>query len=94
MVVGTTEARLREEIGPEGDEAPEVPPRARQRDVRMVLTGVVAVLLVWFAIANLQQVRIHFWVFTARAPLIGVVAIAGLLGGVIGLFLRRRRRPS
>ena len=80
--------------GPAGGETPEVPPRTRRRDVRMVLTGVVAVLLVWFALANLQRVRIHFWVVTATAPLVGVVAIAGLFGGVIGFFLRRRRRPA
>ena len=83
-----------EENGREGGEAPQVPPRTRQRDVRMVFTGVLAVLLIWFAVANLQDVRIHFWVFTATAPLIGVVAIAGLLGGVIGIFLCRRRRSG
>jgi len=60
--------------------------------MQMVLTGVVVVLLVWFALANLQDVKIHFWVSTARAPLIGVIVIAGLLGGVIGALLRRRRR--
>jgi uncharacterized integral membrane protein len=59
-----------------------------------VLTGVVAVLLVWFALANLQDVKIDFWIRTSEAPLIEVVLISGVLGGVVGGLLRRRRRPT
>jgi uncharacterized integral membrane protein len=59
----------------------------------MVLIGVAAVLLVWFAIANFQDVTIHFWVMTARAPLIGVIVIATVLGGLLSALGLRRRRP-
>jgi uncharacterized integral membrane protein len=69
-------------------------PDTRRHDVRMVLIGVAAVLLVWFALANLQNTPIHFWVTTTRAPLIVVIAIAGAFGAVIGaLVARRRRKP-
>jgi uncharacterized integral membrane protein len=63
----------------------------RRHDLRMVLIGVAAVLLVWFALANLQDVPIHFWVTTTRAPLIVVIAIAGAFGAVIGALVARRR---
>jgi uncharacterized integral membrane protein len=67
----------------------------RRRDARLVLIGVIAVLLVWFALANLQDVPIHFWVTTTRAPLIVVIAIAGVFGALIGVLIARRRRaPS
>lgn len=67
-------------------------PRDRRRDARLVLTGVVAVLLVWFALANLTTVPITFWVSTSRAPLILVIVISGVLGAAIALLLTRRSR--
>ena len=68
--------------------------RDRKRDARLVLVGVATVLLVWFAIANLQTVEIHFWVFTTHASLIAVVAIAGVLGALLALAVMRRRKPA
>ena len=78
----------------EGNERPAV--RDRRRDARMVVTGVVAVLLVWFALVNLQDVEIHFWLTSAKSPLIVVIAIACVLGGGVALLISRssrRRRP-
>lgn len=78
--------------------ATEPPLRSRSgrgRDVRLVVTGVAAVLLAWFALVNLQSVRIHFWLTSAHAPLILVIVISGALGalvpGVWALVTRRRR---
>jgi uncharacterized integral membrane protein len=87
---------------PEEDRADEpgrpVPDRGRGRDVRLVLTGICAVLLVWFALANLQQVSIRFWVVTARSSLIVVIAISVLLGAggaaLLGRVTRRRRQSD
>lgn len=82
-------------MGIDGGEQP--PPRDRRRDVRLVLSGVAAVLLVWFAIANLQDVKIHFWLTSTRSPLIVVIVISGVLGAVIALLVsrsRRRRQPG
>jgi uncharacterized integral membrane protein len=71
-------------------------PRDRKRDTRLVLMGVAAVLLVWFALANLNSVQIHFWVYsTKHTPLIVVIIISGLLGAALALLAtRRRRKPS
>lgn len=63
----------------------------RRRDVRLVLMGVAAVLLVWFALANLQDVEVHFWVHTTRTSLVLVVLISGLLGSLLTVLLMRRR---
>jgi uncharacterized integral membrane protein len=61
----------------------------------MVLFGVATVLLVWFALINLQDVEIHFWLHTTRAPLVLVVVITAVLGGgLAALILRRRQRST
>ncbi len=87
---------MSDHYGIEGGEPPA--PRDRRRDARMVLSGVVGVLLVWFAVINLQDVSIHFWLTSTKAPLIVVIVIAGVLGAAITLLLshlsRRRRQPE
>jgi uncharacterized integral membrane protein len=67
-------------------------PRDRRRDARVVVVGVVAVLLVWFALANLQTVEIHFWVGTTHAAQIVVIVISGFLGALIAALVGRGRR--
>jgi uncharacterized integral membrane protein len=57
----------------------------------MVGVAVALILLVWFALANLRDVRIDFWVFNRQAPLILVIVISGLLGALIGALVMRRR---
>lgn len=70
-------------------------PRDRKRDTRLVLLGVAAVLLVWFALANLNSVQIHFWVYTTKhTPLIVVIIISGLLGAALALLATRYRHKS
>jgi uncharacterized integral membrane protein len=62
--------------------------------MRLVAMGVIAVLLVWFALANLSSVKIDFWVYHATAPLIVVIAISGLLGAGVALLAVRHRRAG
>ncbi len=66
--------------------------RRRAVNARSVAIVVAAGLLIWFALANLQDVRVHFWVSTTSAPVIVVIVIAGLCGAVIGHLVSRRRR--
>jgi uncharacterized integral membrane protein len=65
--------------------------RDRRRDAWLVTVGVSAVLLVWFALGNLDRVRIDFWVFHRQAPLIIVIVISGLLGALITALVMRRK---
>jgi len=71
-----------------------------RRDARLVAGGMAVVLLVWFALVNRQDVRVHFWVVSATAPVVAVVAIAGVFGAAIGALAvhrsagrRRRGQP-
>ncbi len=67
----------------------------RERSLaRMAPTLVLAALIVWFALANLQKVPITFWVVTVRASLITVIVIAAVLGAGLAALVRRRRRPA
>ncbi len=58
-----------------------------------IAAGAAAVLLIWFAIDNRTSVPIHFWITTYSAPLILVIIVAALLGGLI-VWLWRRSRGS
>ena len=83
------------ERGPgEGGTPPERSGR-RLRDVRLVLSGVAAALFVWFAVANLQKVPVHFWLSTTSAPAIVVIVVSGAFGfagGLLTSWFRRRNR--
>ncbi len=72
--------------------------RDRRLQTRLVLASVTLVLLIWFAVANFQYVKIRFWVTTTSAPLIVVIVISGFLGaaaaGAWSRIRRRRRRPA
>jgi uncharacterized integral membrane protein len=63
----------------------------RRRQATLVGVAVAVVLFVWFALANLRDVRIDFWVFDRQAPLILVIVISGLLGALIGALVMRRK---
>jgi len=70
-------------------------PRDRKHDMRLAVIGAAAVLFVWFAVINLHDTEIHFWIHSARAPLLAVILIsAGLGAGITALAMRRRRRGT
>ncbi len=69
--------------------------RDRKRDARLAVIGAVAVLFVWFAIDNVHNTEIHFWIRSAQAPLLAVILISAALGAAItALVMRRRRKPA
>jgi uncharacterized integral membrane protein len=59
--------------------------------VAMVGLAVAAIFFIWFAVANLKNVKINFWIYDRSEPLILVILIAGLLGALIGALLMRHR---
>jgi uncharacterized integral membrane protein len=77
-----------EEVEESGDS-----PVARRRDLQLVVLGVAALALAWFAVGNLGSVSIDFWVRHSRAPLILVILMSGVLGGLIATVAMWRRGP-
>jgi uncharacterized integral membrane protein len=63
----------------------------RRRQGTLIGVAIAVVLLAWFALANLRDVRIDFWVVDRQAPLILVIVISGLLGALIGALVMRRK---
>ena len=72
----------------DADEAEE---RGGRSTVALVGLAVAAIFFVWFALANLNKVKINFWIYDRSEPLILVILIAGLLGALIGALLMRHR---
>ncbi|MEU6235655.1 LapA family protein [Kitasatospora sp. NPDC047058] len=58
---------------------------------RYIGIGVLVVLAVWFLFANLDKVKIQFWVFTVTAPLWIALMATLVAGGVLGWLLKGRR---
>ncbi|PYC85839.1 DUF1049 domain-containing protein [Streptomyces tateyamensis] len=57
-----------------------------------VVVGVVgAGLALWFLFANLDKVKIQFWVFTVTAPLWIALLTTLLIGAVLGYVVKGRR---
>lgn len=80
---------------PQTEQSEPEPSGNRRRDARLVVMGILLVLVVWFALANTQDVKIRFWLVTTRTPVVSALAIAAVLGAAVGLLVtRRRRRPS
>jgi len=77
-----------------GDDRGRRPSEQRALNGRLIGFGVIAVLLVWFALINTESVKVS-WIFgTSEIPLIWVIvisAVAGaIIGGIIGLVRRSR----
>ena len=65
---------------------------ARREQVRLVGAGVLGVLLVAFAILNLDAVEVNWLLGTWSTPLIVVIVVATLFGMAIDRVLVRRSR--
>ncbi|MFJ9695313.1 lipopolysaccharide assembly protein LapA domain-containing protein [Kitasatospora sp. NPDC101183] len=58
---------------------------------RWIGIGVIVILAVWFLFANLDKVKIQFWVFTVTAPLWIALLATLLAGAALGWLLKGRR---
>lgn len=58
---------------------------------RAIAIGAIVVLAVWFLLANLNKVKIQFWVFTVSAPLWIALLATLLAGAALGWLLKGRR---
>ena len=72
------------------------PPRGgKDSSWRPVLAVSAGILLLWFVIANAQEVQVTWWVISTSTSLIVVILVSALLGAGVTYFLTRvRRGPS
>jgi uncharacterized integral membrane protein len=66
----------------------------RRLETRHWVAITLAVLILIFALLNLDEVPIDFAVKTVRIPLIFVIAIVGAIGVGVGWLLRSRGRDD
>ena len=69
-----------------------VPAKSRSLTRKQATTGVAVVVVVVFALINLQDVTMHWIVGTTHTPLIILVAGCALIGLGVGFLLGRRAR--
>jgi uncharacterized integral membrane protein len=61
---------------------------------QQILIGLLVVVLVVFAIANFDRVRVNFILFDTEARVVTVIAVAGALGFLIGWLVGRPSRKE
>ena len=69
---------------------PKADRRGRRERTRTVAFIILAVLITLFAVFNLERVEVSWIVGTGHAPLIVVIVISLLVGGVLTHFAERR----
>jgi LPXTG-motif cell wall-anchored protein len=77
-------------IEPAKETSPE-PAKSTAITHRQVASGVAVLLVLIFAVLNLQDVTMHWIVGTTHTPLIVLVGVCVLIGVAIGFLLARRR---
>ncbi len=91
--------RRGDDLGPDERErgldgpAPPAPPRSGLAP-KQVLIGLLGIVLVAFAALNFKPVRVNFLLFSTQARVVTVIAVAGILGFVIGYFVGRPSRED
>jgi len=72
-------------------EKPQDGGRSTSETIRLVALGVILVVVLLFAIANSDSVRVDYLVDEKRSPLIFVILGSAILGALAGALARRRR---
>jgi len=60
--------------------------------IRLIVGGLIAVLVVWFALVNSQRVEIDFILFERESRLIYIILGSAILGAIAGVLMRRHRQ--
>jgi uncharacterized integral membrane protein len=68
--------------------------RDRERTTRMVLAGVIALLVILFALFNRDRVSVNWILFERESRLIYVIIGSALLGALADRLLQRRSRSK
>lgn len=55
-------------------------------------SALLLIILVWFVLANTQEVTVRWLVWTTEAPLIVVLVVTAVVGALITLLMQRRGR--
>jgi uncharacterized integral membrane protein len=63
----------------------------KKEQTRRIAAAVIAVLIIALAVANLNEVKVHWIVATTSTPLIVVIVVSFVLGLGGGYLLRGRR---
>jgi len=71
-----------------------VPAKGRNITPKQATTGVAVIVVLVFALLNLQDVTMHWIVGTTHTPLIVLVAACSLIGLGVGYLLGRRSRTQ
>jgi len=79
---------------PSGASKPKPDKRKRRVQARSVVAITLAVLITLFAVRNLEDVKVHWIVGTSETPLIIVIVVSAIVGGVLALYAERRRRSG
>ena len=66
-------------------------PTSRRVGARQIIVTVIAIVLLVFALVNLEDANIDFVVGDVTIPLVLVIVICAVLGFVIGWFVGRRK---
>ena len=61
-------------------------------DGRMIASIVLVVIVVVFALLNLEQVKVNFLIFKIDLPLFLVLVVTGAIGLLAGMLVSGRRR--
>ena len=87
--------------GPRGGADPGAQGSGRRRrlspeQLRLIGIGALAALVILFAVLNLDRVSVNWIVTTTRTPLTVVIAVAFVVGGLVGALIARphRRRKA
>ncbi len=69
-----------------------VPQPRRRPPIRLIVGGLVALLVLWFALVNRQRVKIDFILFERDARMIYIILGSAFLGAIAGVLVRHHRR--